>query len=104
MSIFADDPPNLADLHSFAPHLDTDRSAKDPITGETMEEIAAYLLGYAARLVIVGAATDEQMRRERVRLVGGVEPGLSIALARSCRISFTRGWTAAGEALDLAIT
>lgn len=106
MSIFADDPPNLADLHSFTQHLDTDRSTEDPITPETRQEVAAYLLGYAARLRFQHTITPtvESMYRERVDLLGPVECSLSITLANSCRVSFARGWTAAGEALNLAIT
>lgn len=106
MSIFADDPPNLADLHTFAPHLDTDRSGEEPITPETRQEIAAYVLGYAARLRFPHTITPtvESMYRERVDLLGPVESSLSITLANACRVSFARGWEAAAEALTLAIT
>lgn len=102
MSLLDDDPPKLNDLHSFAPHLASEPSYEGDITPETREEIAAYLLGYAARLCFPVAITPtaESMRAARADLLDASASQRGVDLERDCRMSFGNGWTAAGEALD----
>jgi len=101
-----DDPPKLNDLHSFARHLFGPSSYEDKITPDTRQEIAAYLEGYAARLrfPVSLTPTDESMRAARRSAIFDQSSHLGLDVSRRCRASFATGWSAAGEALDLAVT
>lgn len=101
-SAFDDDPPKLNDLRSFAHHLASEPSYEDDITPESREEIAAYLLGFAARLrfPVTLTPTDESMRAARADILDYRESHLGLDLERNCRMSFGNGWAHAGEALD----
>ena len=92
---------NPTDLTSFIPHLPPDPQRDAGPSSSVREQIAAYLLGYAARLHFPSSVhpTDESMRHERQQALGPREWQLHSRLVDLCRRSFAEGWTDAGEAL-----
>ena len=102
MPDFDADPPTHDSLRSFAEHLADGLSFDGPRNRKALDESAAYLEGYAARLRFPTGITptDESMRSARgARARAELEYACSPREVDDSRVRFANGWYAADRAM-----